>query len=231
MIKDEKTKMVLFGLTAACLGLLLIFISSFNHTKNDVTAERKTVAASSKTPVTHIVSEVQVKNETFNNLKPENIPQLKTENDNDKIPTRSLANPMITLTNTHGPVHVLSVYSGNYKGSSSPNNEVGDVNVEVKIKTPITLFLNAYEPVKWHIKLFNGAKITEIITAGYYNQEVSGLSKNVPLHSIDNYYELKTGLNNENKRAQETIQKLIGEIPVSIQYKYTGTNFIIDNQK
>lgn len=226
MLKDEKTKMILFVFSIFCLGIVLIYTSNFNGTNNKNVQEK--VKSNVKQINTTLSNESIQKEKERSTTNYQNLANLIPPSSTDILKEES--GDKIILSKNDGDIYVISVYSGNYKGGNSPNHEAGDVNVKVNTKTPIVLFLNAYEPVRWHINLSNGAKINTIITAGCYNQEVLSLNKNFDHLIINHYYELNTATNYDYQKAEETIQRITGEKPVFVQAKHTGTNFIIDNQ-
>src|SRR6185436_56387 len=45
----------------------------------------------------------------------------------------------------------------------------------------VTLFLNSYEPVLWHIRATNNTFIERVILGGYYQQSLDGIAASVPI--------------------------------------------------
>lgn len=219
MPQGEKNKMILFSLTIIFLVILLIFTSSVNP-KNSIN-KKNTINRQKNTNY----NRPPVSPTAYTPPKPYTPP---AQNIRIKETTITQTHPKIMLTKNDGDIHVISVYSGNYKGSSSPNHERGDVNIQVNVKNkPIVLFLNAYEPVSWHIKLANGAKISQIILTGYYNQEIELFNKSFDTILISNYYELKSQTTQETQESKKIIKEITGEEPASIQYEHTGKDFVI----
>ena len=101
-----------------------------------------------------------------------------------------------STTSTQGLETAISVgaYQGTYSDglSSGITHPQGDVTVYIPDgglnNMSVLLTLDAYEPVNWHITGPGLKQIGRVFTTGYYNQEVSGLSADIPIdtHTYEN---------------------------------------------
>jgi hypothetical protein len=85
-----------------------------------------------------------------------------------------------------GPeLHVVGVYEGPPAGGvrrGFDEHPVGAASVEVgPTDRPVVLALCAYEPVKWSVKIADGATVRKVILSGYNDQQVEGLPPAVPM--------------------------------------------------
>ena len=79
-------------------------------------------------------------------------------------------------------LHVISVYQGADGKASFCTSAWGKVDVNLSAtlgQSPVTLSLNAYEPVIWNIKNPSGVQISKIILSGYNSQTVTGIASGV----------------------------------------------------
>jgi hypothetical protein len=134
-------------------------------------------------------------------------------------------------------VHVVGVYEGKrgWKGEPwSEGNRHGVVEVEVrKRKTPLVLFLCAYEPVLWKLKIKKDVLIDRIYVSGYYRPNVTGH------RTLDTVFELshETGTAEYAhthgpkdagfEKAVATITRLTGVRDLKFQGAYAGRSFKI----
>lgn len=126
---------------------------------------------------------------------------------------------------TEGDLHVVGVYEGQSDIQSGfmyhPSGRV-DVNVKI-VNKPITLVLSAYEPVLWKISAVKGANIKKIYISGYYDGDIILPNPNISVEKIN-----KQLVDNEND--SKFVDKF-DKAPSSIQYKYSGTVFNIEDKQ
>jgi hypothetical protein len=85
-------------------------------------------------------------------------------------------------------LHVVGIYSGLFNGGSSPNHERGDAQVFVdRPGSTVTLYLSAYEPVRWHVTVSENTILRRVFLAGYYDQEVTSLPAGTTVHRTSHY--------------------------------------------
>lgn len=144
-------------------------------------------------------------------------------------------------------VHVISVYQGQLPGGAQrgfQQHPEGWIDVTVrKTANPALLFLNAYEPIEWRVKV-DGGSVKRIIAIGYYDQRVTVTGqRGVEIHTEKSHpffanarievrdtfpYE---GRGNKALQAAEIINALFGKLPASFQGEYgRGKPFIVDEK-
>jgi hypothetical protein len=75
-------------------------------------------------------------------------------------------------------VHVVGIHVG----AKVPGRRSGLAEVEVTYTArPITLVLCAYNPIRWVVRMKKGARLREVVVAGYHTQEVVGLPGKTPV--------------------------------------------------
>jgi hypothetical protein len=88
-------------------------------------------------------------------------------------------------------VHAVGIFQGECKNADIsecsrhspegiPPTETVTINVSAS-SHPIILTLMSHWPVLWNVNVSNGAVIEQIILAGFFAQEVTGLDKNIPV--------------------------------------------------
>lgn len=86
-------------------------------------------------------------------------------------------------------LHVIGVYEAqlpDHAARGPGQHPQGVVSVVVHARPrPIALFLSAYEPVRWELRLDDGVRLSRIVTQGYYAQEVIGAPSATPIESRD----------------------------------------------
>jgi hypothetical protein len=147
-------------------------------------------------------------------------------------------------------VHAVGVYEGTLLGGAErglPMHPTGNVTVKVNrpATRPVVLVLTSYEPVEWKIEAPKGA-VVRVITSGYYNQQVVGLDKDVPVaassfvgNDKEYFYAYKQAeplgaRDDERKETQKNYEKLERIVKErtkreikSFQGAYTGASFEI----
>lgn len=130
-------------------------------------------------------------------------------------------------------LHVISVYEGDGATHGFGLERIAGV-VEIRVHPrprPVVLALSAYEPVRWRIVLEPGATLLRVLTLGYYEQTVEGLSEEVPVlefESCDCAYgwEVDRNIGGCNYRvAIADIRALTGLQESSFQGCYEGGRF------
>jgi len=81
-------------------------------------------------------------------------------------------------------LHVISIERGFKITGDKSNRDRASLTVDRPGKKVI-LFLSAYYPVNWQIKVTEGTEISEIIFGGNREQNVTGISSNIPLKKAD----------------------------------------------
>jgi hypothetical protein len=72
-------------------------------------------------------------------------------------------------------LHVVGVYEGLGPSSSGTSHPTQHVAVDVAASTkPMVIYLSAYEPIEWQLKVAAGAQVAKVIATGYYAGTVTG---------------------------------------------------------
>jgi hypothetical protein len=124
-------------------------------------------------------------------------------------------------------LHVVGIYSGLYNGGSSPNHERGDASVIVdRPGKSVTLYLSAYEPVLWHVSVASNTIIERVFLAGYYQQDITGISPETPLIRTNQYvgYTLDCA---EFYLSAPAVRRLTGMEISSFHGSYTATETFV----
>lgn len=136
-------------------------------------------------------------------------------------------------------VHAISVYEGVYPAPRQPGSRdrpVAPIEVAVDIKgKPIALYLSAYEPIEWKIRVSPGAILKKVIATGYYPPQVNGVPRDTIV--LRGSYEgggsrapalpYQQGL---DAAAAKIIQATTGAPMVSYQGSYKGQAFSLSNR-
>lgn len=133
------------------------------------------------------------------------------------------------LYKVEGDLHVVSVYEGvSSKTKKFQNHPLTNVLVDVRITDkPITLLLIAYDPVLWKINTKNNGKnIKKIYFMGHLDGDVIVGNKSIPITKIEKY----AHVGEEYPNTKQLLRSVVDKEPVSFQYKYRQSPFIISNE-
>jgi Regulator of Chromosome Condensation (RCC1) repeat protein/Calx-beta domain-containing protein/Big-like domain-containing protein len=130
-------------------------------------------------------------------------------------------------------LHVVGVYSGTVNGGVSHNNEEGRTAVVVdRPGKLVTLFLSAYEPVRWSITASTGTTIEKIYVSGYYTPVVESVGSDTQVIVLPyGYYIGYTLDSGQFYRTAPKVRQLTGLEIASFHGNYQGpypTPFVID---
>lgn len=137
-------------------------------------------------------------------------------------------------------LHVVGLYEGadppgvrQQRGDVPPQ---GSAAVEVQpTGRPIVLVLCAYDPVKWDVRVGQGAKLGKVILSGYYDQEAHGIPAGIPIEKYTyvgksrRYFHAHGRDFESYPEAARTIRELTG-LPISTfvgTYRYKDKPFVI----
>jgi hypothetical protein len=122
--------------------------------------------------------------------------------------------------------------------------DIKEIRVEVRrTLSPMVLVLMSYDPALWKLQITPSAQIERIILAGYYAQDIEGVSSSVPVE-VRTYESSNCRLctvrpgnfrahDPASKEYQDTLQKLktlTGLDPTSFQGSYRAGYFALDNR-
>lgn len=144
--------------------------------------------------------------------------------------------------NAEAELHFIGVYEGQYPpgvGHSGKNHPQGTVTIFVKKSDkPIILALSSYESVNWNIVLEEGAELKEVITSGYYKQDITGLPENVKVTNRERGGAYTYGWETEHNRgggnhekAIDSIREFTGLREATFQGIYEGNKFNVGSGK
>lgn len=107
--------------------------------------------------------------------------------------TPELATPVLAKMHYSDDVevHAVGIFQGECKNADIsecsrlspegiPPTETVTVNVSAS-SHPIILTLMSHWPVLWNVNVSNGAVIEQVILAGFFAQEITGIDKNIPV--------------------------------------------------
>ncbi len=135
-------------------------------------------------------------------------------------------------------VHVISVYEGELPAGTAPGSRQDperSVDVVVaRTAKPVLLFLSAYEPIEWRVKV-EGGTLERVIAIGYHDQRVTVTgARGVPILTQRSHeffsaagVAVRDGFPREargNKAVEvaEIMTALTGKLPTSFQGAYRG---------
>ena len=134
------------------------------------------------------------------------------------------------LIHPEGDIHVVSVYEGKnitniMKPGKNTDNKRYSAEITVTIKKseePVSLVLSSYEPIIWKIKTDNPTDLKEIFLSSYYDSDVIPPKDNIPVKNIKHIdiYDV----------SKIELEETFAPEPKSIQYEYTGDNFVVDGK-
>jgi predicted esterase len=112
-----------------------------------------------------------------------------------------------------------------------------DVDVRPTDK-PIVLVLESYMEVRWNVKLAAGARVKAVIVGGWFEQEIAGLPKNIPVvyraanpsRREDYFYAYKANTI-EYRRMVDRLNDLTGLLVSTAQLEYRGSSFVVDGAR
>ena len=152
------------------------------------------------------------------------------------------------LANREGPypidgtlqLHAIGIYDGGDpkdQVNKIGGNDVGDFHVTVTYTgAPIILAFCAYDPVRWIVKVEPGVQIKKVILAGYYQQQVKGIPKDVPVEgqiadgrNLDRKYTFYADTTLEAGPAADRLKELtsLDAATFFTTHEYEGTPHVI----
>jgi hypothetical protein len=154
----------------------------------------------------------------------------------DRAGDSTLSEPVMVTVRERIPedreLHVVGIYSGTVDGGTSRNHEEGRTALVVdRPGKLVTLFLSAYEPVRWSITASAGTVIEKVYVSGYYPPTVEGVNADrvfVVSYGYSTGYSLDSG---RFYRIAPSIRQLTGLEIASFHGSYQGpypTPMLID---
>jgi len=137
-------------------------------------------------------------------------------------------------------LHVISVYEGTQvaggpRGFGEHPQGVIDVTIRPTPR-PIALYLGSYEPERWRLQLEPGARISRILTFGYYEQVVEGVPTSVPVTALGYEQGLSCMYGWELAASEggcpfiptmQRVRELTGLVETTFQGCYSGDHFVV----
>jgi RNA polymerase sigma factor (sigma-70 family) len=117
----------------------------------------------------------------------------------------------------------------------------GGTTVDVEVRPtdkPIVLALASYMEVRWNVKIAAGARVKAVIVGGWFEQELEGLPKNIPVvyraanpSRRQNYFYAYKPDTIEYRRMVDRLNDLTGLLASTAQLEYRGSSFVVDGAR
>jgi predicted esterase len=114
----------------------------------------------------------------------------------------------------------------------------GGTTVDVEVRPtdkPVVLVLTSYFSVLWNVKIADGARVKAVILGGWFEQELEGLPKTIPVvyraanpsRREDYFYAYKPDTIGY-RRMVDRLNDLTGLLISAAQLEYRGSSFVVD---